>query len=133
MIVVDTNIIAYLWLPNERRAEVRTLLERHSRWFAPILWRSEFRNILAGYLRRGQLRIEDAQRAYAGAARLLRGNERMPTAGAVLELVATSDLSAYDCEFVAVANTLQLPLATADRQILRKFPQRAHSLEQLLR
>ena len=132
MIVVDTNIIAYLWLPNDRRAEVRALLESYSRWFAPILWRSEYRNILAGYLRRGQLGIEDAQRAYAGAAGLLRGNERMPTAESVLDLIATTDLSSYDCEFVAVANTLQIPLATADRKILRTFPQTARSLEQLL-
>lgn len=133
MIVVDTNIIAYLWLPNDRRAQVRALLERHGRWFAPILWRSEFRNILAGYLRRGLLGIEDAQCAYDGAAKLLRGNERMPKAESVFDLVATSDLSAYDCEFVVIANTLRIPLATADRKILGAFPKTARNLEQLLR
>lgn len=62
MIVVDTNVIAHLWVPNDRRADVHALLERHGRWFAPILWRSEFRNILAGYLRRCLLGIEQRVR-----------------------------------------------------------------------
>ena len=112
---------------------MRELLKRYSRWFAPLLWRSEFRNILAGYIRGGRLGVDDARRAYDGAAGLLRGNERMPSADSVLDLVTQSDVSAYDCEFVAVANGLQIPLATADRKILKTFPQTAHNLEQLLR
>ena len=47
MIVVDTNIVAYLYLPGEHTAAVERLLERDPEWAAPILWRSEFRNILA--------------------------------------------------------------------------------------
>ena len=132
MIVVDTNIIAYLWLPNDRRSSARELLERYGRWFAPILWRSEFRNILAGYLRRGQLAIGDARYAYRGAAELLRGNERVPKTESVLNLIAASDLSAYDSEFVAVADSLGIPLVTADRKIVRSFPRTAFHFEQLL-
>jgi predicted nucleic acid-binding protein len=132
LIVVDTNVIAYLWLPNERRADARALLQLHNRWFAPLLWRSEFRNILAGYFRRGLLSIEQARGAYDGAAEMLRGSERIPTGKSVLELVAGSDLSAYDCEFVAVADTLGIPLATADRKILRTFPRTARELGALL-
>ena len=35
---------------------------------------------------------------------------------------ATSHCSAYDCEFVALALELEVPLVTADRQLLRSFP-----------
>jgi predicted nucleic acid-binding protein len=132
LIVVDTNVIAYLWLPNERRADARALLAIHNRWFAPLLWRFEFRNILAGYLRRRELSLEQARAAYDGAAEMLRGGERMPAAKAVLELAAASDLSAYDCEFVAVADALGIPLVTADRKILRTFPRIACDLGRLL-
>ena len=132
MIVVDTNIIAYLWLPSERRAKARALLKRHGRWFAPLLRRSEFRNIFGGYLRRGELTIGDARNAYDGAAELLRGGERVPKTESILDLVSGSDLSAYDCEFVAVANSLDVPLATADRKIVRSFPRTAYEFEQLL-
>ena len=52
MIVVDSNILAYLYLPGERTAAAEALLEHVPDWAAPILWRSEFRNILAGYMRR---------------------------------------------------------------------------------
>jgi hypothetical protein len=41
---------------------------------------------------------------------------------AVLQLVAISTCSAYDCEFVALAKEQQVQLVTVDRQILRDFP-----------
>lgn len=55
MIVVDTNVLAYLYLPGEYTAVAEVLLERDPDWAAPVLWRSEFRIILAGHIRRGSL------------------------------------------------------------------------------
>ena len=60
MIVVDSNILAYLYLPGEFTAAAEALLEREPEWAAPPLWRSEFRNILAGYVRRKMLSFEQA-------------------------------------------------------------------------
>lgn len=50
MIVVDTNTIAYLYLPTEFTSSVEELLEKGPQWAAPTLWRSELRNILTLYL-----------------------------------------------------------------------------------
>ncbi|MEN9805867.1 MAG: hypothetical protein RL756_375, partial [Pseudomonadota bacterium] len=58
MIVADSNVVAYLYLPGEHTAAAERLLEREPDWAAPILWRSEFRNILAGYLRRKDITLE---------------------------------------------------------------------------
>lgn len=55
MIVVDSNVLAYLYLPGTYTAAAESLLEQEPNWAAPILWRSEFRNILAGYMRRGDI------------------------------------------------------------------------------
>ena len=48
MIVVDSNVLAYLYLPGEVTAAAEALLERDPDWQEPVLWRGEFRNILAG-------------------------------------------------------------------------------------
>ena len=60
MIVVDSNVVAYLYLPGEFTPAAETLLGSEPEWAAPVLWRSEFRNILAGYMRRKSLSLEQA-------------------------------------------------------------------------
>ena len=58
MIVVDSNIVAYLYLPSAYTERVESLFGHDSDWAAPILWRSEFRNILIGYLRQKLISFE---------------------------------------------------------------------------
>lgn len=128
MIVVDTNVLAYLYLPGEYTAAAEALLERDPEWAAPILWRSEFRNILAGYLRRKILTFEQAYSLQREAEDLLEGSEFEVDSLAVLELVRESDCSAYDCEFVALAMKLDSKLVTMDGKLLRAFPKRAVAL-----
>jgi predicted nucleic acid-binding protein len=122
MIVVDTNIIGYLYLHSERSTQAEQALRRDPHWAAPLLWRSELRNVLALYLRRKLLSLEDACRIMDEAMSLMRGREYTVTSQQVLSLAATSNCSAYDCEFVALAQDLGLPLVTVDRQVLRQFP-----------
>lgn len=122
MIVVDTNFVAYLYLPGEHTARAESLLERDPDWVAPVLWRSEFRNILAGYMRRRLLTFDQARALQAEAESLLSGAEYEVYSQRVLELVRDSDCSAYDCEFVALAMSLGMKLVTIDGKLLRAFP-----------
>jgi predicted nucleic acid-binding protein len=128
MIVVDSNVVAYLYLPGEYTAAAEALLEHEPEWSAPLLWRSEFRNILAGYLRRGQLGFDQAVSLQAEAQGLLAGCEFEVDSRAVLQLVHESDCSAYDCEFIALAKSLDTRLVTMDRKLLRAFPAWARPL-----
>ena len=128
MIVIDTNVIAYLYLPGDYTAKAESLLERDPDWAAPLLWRSEFRNILAGYMRRKALAYEIARELQAEAESLLVGGEHDVDSRRVLELVRDSDCSAYDCEFVALAMTLGVKLVTMDAKLLKAFPQQAVAL-----
>ena len=128
MIVVDSNVLAYLYLPGEYTAAAEALLEQDSDWAAPILWRSEFRNILAGYMRRKAITFEQANSLQREAESLLEGAEFELESVAVLELVRDSDCSAYDCEFIALAMKLDTKLVTMDKKLLRAFPKRAIAL-----
>ena len=128
MIVVDSNVLAYLYLPGEYTAAAEALLEQDSDWAAPILWRSEFRNILAGYLRRKVITFEQANSLQREAESLLEGAEFELESLTVLELVRDSDCSAYDCEFIALAMKLDTKLITMDKKLLRAFPKRAIAL-----
>ena len=128
MIVVDSNILAYLYLPGEFTAAAEELLEREPEWAAPPLWRSEFRNILAGYVRRKMLSFEQACSLLAEAESLLEGFEFVVHSQEIMELVRDSECSAYDCEFVALAERLGTKLVTMDKKVLKAFPKRAVSL-----
>lgn len=128
MIVVDSNVLAYLYLPGAYSTAAEALLEQDSDWAAPILWRSEFRNILAGYLRRKAITFEQAVSLQREAESLLEGAEFELESLAVLELVRDSDCSAYDCEFIALAMKLDTKLITMDKKLLRAFPKRAIAL-----
>jgi len=128
MIVVDTNIIAYLYLPGDFTARAEGLLENDPEWAAPVLWRSEFRNILAGYMRRKSLHYEVARNLLREAESLMAGAEYEVDSSRVLELVRDSDCSAYDCEFVALAMSLGVTLVTMDTKLLRAFPKVAVAL-----
>ena len=129
MIVVDTNIIGYLYLHSERSAQAEQALRKDPQWAAPLLWRSELRNVLALYLRQKLLSLEDACRIMEEAMNLMQGREYQVASRQVLELAAGSRCSAYDCEFVALAQDLGLPLVTVDRQIIREFPACAIALD----
>lgn len=122
MIVVDTNILAYLYLPTDLSASAESLLATDPDWAVPVLWRSEFRNILAGYMRRGSLSFEAGLAIQMEAESLIAGAEYEVSSRAVLELVRDSDCSAYDCEFVALARSLGVRLVTADKKLVRAFP-----------
>jgi predicted nucleic acid-binding protein len=122
VIVVDSNVIAYLYLPGEHTARAEALFEQDCVWTAPPLWKSEFRNILAGYMRRKMLTFEAAHDLQREAESLLSGAEREADSRLILQLVQSSDCSAYDCEFAALAMTLGVKLVTMDAKLLKSFP-----------
>ncbi len=129
MIVVDTNVIAYLWIPGTNTTHAEQAFNKDPEWVAPLLWRSEFRNVLAGYLRRNLLTLDVAVHLMDEAESQMRGREYSVSSVKVLNLVQKSQCSAYDCEFVALAEDLLVPLVTTDKNILSEFPKIAVALE----
>lgn len=125
MIVVDTNVIAYLWLPGEYTAFAETTLKKDADWIVPYLWRSEFRNVLATYVRAKRLGAGDANAIYLNAESMLRGREYAVTGSAALSIAFDSHLSAYDAEYVALAGEFDCKLVTSDKKIVTAFKKKA--------
>jgi predicted nucleic acid-binding protein len=128
MIVVDSNVLSYLYLPGEYTHVAAQPLERDADWAAPVLWRSGFRNILAGYLRRKTLSFDQAYGLQREADSLLAGAEFDVDSTPVLALARDSECSACDCELIALAVQLQTKRVTMDAKLLRVFPQYAVAL-----
>ena len=133
MICVDTNIICYRWIPSSHSPYVDKVLAKDPDWIAPLLWRSEFRNALAGAIRQNLITLAVANDIVDKAEWHFVNREFAVSSRAVLDLVTNSVCSAYDCEFVALAEEQRIPLITMDRQILRDFPEIAISLEKFAR
>ena len=132
MIVVDSNVIAYCWILGHRTELAQRVRLRDSEWHAPLLWRLELRGALAGYLWRDAIDADRAAAIMAAAESALAGREHLVSSGTVLRLAASSRLSGYDCEFVALAQSLAAPLVTEDRAVLKAFPDVALTIEDFL-
>ena len=128
MIVVDSNVLVYLYLPTERTAQAEKLRVLEPHWVAPRLWRSEMRSALALYIRQRLITLEQAVHIQTAAEYLLADAEFDIPSIEVLQLINSSNCSAYDCEFVALAQRLGIKLVTADKKVLREFPQTALAL-----
>jgi predicted nucleic acid-binding protein len=122
MIVVDTNIICYLYLPTEFTKYSEALLQLDGVWSAPLFWRSEFRNVLALYLRKNIIDLITALEIQEQAEQLLSGNEYQINSNTVLTLVHQSRCAAYDCEFIALARSFNQKLITTDKKLIKAFP-----------
>ena len=128
MIVVDTQMLVYLTTRGPFAPVAKRVAAIDGDWYTTTLWRSEFRSVMAGEIRRGNLTYDRALEAFLEAEVFLFG-ERAPDVAEVLSLVELSTCTAYDLEFVAVAIALRVPLVTSDKQVLAGFPALAISPE----
>lgn len=122
MIVVDTNVIAYFWLPGDFTRQAEAALTKDPDWAVPYLWRSEFRNVLATYVRAKRLAAIDAHSIYLNAESMLAGREYAVVGMRALALAFESRLLAYDCEYVALADELGCKFVSSDRKLLKAYP-----------
>ena len=133
MIVADANLLVYLVFRGVQTPTARAVAARDAEWAAPPLWSSEVLSALGRYVQRGDVSLADASEMYSGAADAIGDREFEPEPPDVLRLAAASGCSTYDCEYVAVARGLGVPLVTADREVLRAFPGIAMSPEAFVR
>ncbi len=125
MIVSDTNLIAHLWLPSENTNFAERVFKKEAVWNAPFLWKSEIRNVAIKYIYHKISTVPDTLLSIQYAEEHLSGNEFEVDSNIVIELARNSLCTSYDCEFVALAKDLEVPLLTFDKKILSEFPEMA--------
>ena len=118
MIVADCNLIAYLLLVGPRTRTAEAVFLRDPAWAAPLLWRSELRNVLATQIRVNHLPLAEALLKMTEAETVIGSLEFPVSSDEVLEECARSGVSAYDAEYLVVARKLQVPLLTLDQRLL---------------
>jgi predicted nucleic acid-binding protein len=131
MIVVDNDVISYFWIrmDTERAPLAQDVRARDPDWVAPRVWRSEFRNVLRSYMAGDYMTLAEAVEYARMAEEDLHGSTRPVSTRRVLQLVDETDHSAYDCEYVALAQELGVTLVTGDRAVADLFPDTAVLLE----
>jgi predicted nucleic acid-binding protein len=129
MIVTDTDVISYFWLEAERTPAARSVREKDDDWRAPPLWQSEFRNVLYQHMAHRDLPLDDALQIADRVDADMRDATVSVRTADVLRLVNASGHSAYDCEYVALAQRLNVPLVTGDKRLPKLFPETAVLME----
>jgi predicted nucleic acid-binding protein len=126
--VVDTNVVAYYLLGTAPFvAEARQFWRLVEQPCAPTHWEAELANAVWMAVRMGILPAEEGHQKLDLAARLR--IESVPNRSMwqpALTRALTSGAAVYDTLFVELAAQRRLPLATFDKNVLKKFPDIAH-------
>jgi predicted nucleic acid-binding protein len=122
MIVVDTNVIAHLLLATEFQSVCYAIYKKDPEWIAPILWRSEYTNVLAKYMRADLMSPSDANLTMMDALDLMENRDFFANPSTVIKLLSMSKVSAYDAEFIALAIETRNRLISFDQKLINLFP-----------
>jgi predicted nucleic acid-binding protein len=128
LIVVDTNVIAYLLIEGEKTPLAQEAYRQDGTWLVPGLWKHEFLNVLATFGRQGGANLDELTKIWWQATSFFIRREQEPDMELALRLAYEKELSAYDAQFAAVAIESGVRLVTEDQQLLRAFPDIALSL-----
>ncbi len=128
MIVADVNLVVYLLTENPWRDAAVRVWQGDPDWAMPPLWRHEFLNVLATLVRREFLEREQAVRLWHDAVSLFGPTEMEPDMEKALALACEYEVSAYDAQYVVLADRLGCRLVTGDQKLARLFPHKVMPL-----
>jgi predicted nucleic acid-binding protein len=132
MIVADSNLIAYLLIPGDKSALADEVFRKDTDWAVPSICRSEVRNILTIYMRHEGMSLSQARITMEKAETLWKNREFTLPSDDVLGLTFHHNITAYDGEFVVLAQQLGVPFVTFDKAVRMAFPNIAIAAEDFL-
>lgn len=132
MIVVDTNILAYLLIEGDKTAFAQELLRRDGDWHSEAFLLVEFSNLLATTTRSGRLPAGEASRLLHAAEVFLDGRMVFVAHTDALDVALRHSTSAYDARFLAAAMIAGRKLITEDARLRAAAPGLTLSLAEAL-
>jgi predicted nucleic acid-binding protein len=121
VVLVDTNVLAYLMLEGDRTSAAQELFERDADWRSEAFIMVEFSNVLTTYVRTKVLSRDQGLKLLAGAEKLVPVLTSVQNARA-LEVATQFGISAYDARFVALAIQMKVKLVTEDAKLRAAVP-----------
>ena len=132
MFVVDTNIIAPLYIRGAYTEPVHKLCRYDSFWRTDPFAMTEFSNVLATCRRARYLTTAEAEQCLLEADRFLRPHCIEVRHHAALELAIRHNITAYKARFLALASKLGARLVTEDSKLRAAAPALTQSLAEAL-
>ena len=127
MIIVDTNVLAYLLIEGDQTASAQALFTKDPDWRSDRFVRIEFSNLVATYHRSKRLTPRAAASLLSEAERLVPTLVDLPHHRA-LTIAIQHGVSAHDARFLGAADSLGSKLVTEDVSLRRAAPALTQSL-----
>jgi predicted nucleic acid-binding protein len=128
VLLVDTNVVAYLLIEGDHTTAARSLYRHDEDWRSEAFIIVEFTNVLAASIAARRMDLSLAQRFLTQATSLLHGKLTSIPHDLVLSLAVEYRVTAYDARFLALAQQLRMRLVTEDAKLRAAAPALTQSL-----
>jgi predicted nucleic acid-binding protein len=128
VIVIDTNVLVYYFIEGEKTRLAHKVFAHDPEWIVPLLWRHEFVNVLATFVRTGALALDVAQSVWRNAREALHPYEASVEPDEIIPFAVRNNISAYDAEFLVLATSRNISCVTEDQGLQEKCPHIAVSM-----
>jgi predicted nucleic acid-binding protein len=132
MIVVDTNVTAYLLIDGRHSELARSVHQLDSEWWVPAVWQHEFVNMMTNYGKFGGFSVDECIATWSDALNVLKCRIEEPDWSGVLQTAVKHGITAYDAQFIWLADAKVTVCVTEDKELVKKFPKTAISMENFL-
>jgi predicted nucleic acid-binding protein len=133
VIVVDTSILIPAFVDAPSSARARRVIDPRARWVLPPMWRFEFTSAMATLIRAGEIDPVTAYGAMDDARTAVVSREVPVDQGQVIRVSIRHKISAYDAQYIALADEYGVVCVTSDKDLLKKAPDQTISLDAYLK
>ncbi len=132
MLLVDTNIVAYLLIDGDFTEAAQRLRKSDPDWRSEAFLMIEFTNVLAASIAGRRMTLPLAEDFLSKANALLESKLTRVADAAALAIAVRFRVSAYDARFLALADQLGHRLVTEDAKLRKAAPALTQSVSEAL-